>query len=96
MGSSRHEGRSKSRVAGPGLVAVATMVAWLGGQSFVPSRFASDPAALRPPTPPALEIVTGASGIRGQRLCEVMLNAAKSSGGAPISDGDTIYIKVHT
>jgi len=79
----------------PGLLA-AGLAAWVGSSTFLPSRFASDPAALRLPAPPALEFVTKAPGIRGQRLCEVMLNAAKKSGGSPISDGDTIYIKTHT
>jgi len=99
MAASARQTRSRSQLAAPGLLlGAAALAAWASAWAFVPGRLTSGPAALRLPGPPATEILVGSSGVRGQRLCEVLLHAAKKKAaeGSPICDGDTVYIKVHT
>mmetsp|Transcript_41771 Transcript_41771/g.94284 ORF Transcript_41771/g.94284 Transcript_41771/m.94284 type:complete len:235 (+) Transcript_41771:80-784(+) len=93
MAAPMRRGRKSSTRGGGCLVFGASLLAaWSGALNFIPGVLTKRTTTQTVSN----ELVAGLRGARPQRSCVLMLKAAKKASGSPISDGDTVYIKVHT
>lgn len=94
------QGHRKSGASLPPFVvlgAAALATYWSGILSFIHGRVVSEDLGSLVAQAPRASFA-GASRMESEQACLVAMHAAKkkAAGGSPISDGDTIYIKVQT